>query len=586
MPDVFQEVAAALGKVGLNHPEPGGASRLVIEKPFGRDRESARELDTALHAVFAENQIYRIDHYLGKETVQNVLALRFANAIFEPLWSRNYIDHVQVTVAETVGVEKRGSFYEKAGALRDIVQNHVMQVLSLTLMEPPGTIDADGIRDEKVKALRSVVVPGVDQVANIAVRAQYDSGWVEGIAVPGYRQEEGVSRDSQTETYVALKLTVDNWRWAGVPIYIRTGKRLPKRVTEVALQFKAVPHLAFPKAAATGPQPQRSGYAHPARRGRDAALRCEGPGAGVHGARRAHGLLLRGCVPRRAAGRLRTAPARRHGRRPHAVHTQGRGRHRLGDSPAPARRLGQRRGAARRLCGRVLGTAPGRHPHRTRRTAMANAVAPPPGPAVRAGPSNRAGSPARAQSTTAPSWPRPGKNGTPALAKSSTALPELRRAADGREAATRTAVLTIVMVIGPKDDPVACAESVRSLGAHHPCRAVVLRADPDSTPVIDASATLWRASAAAAEGHPTFFEELHLHVGGQAASHLSSIVGPFILADLPVAMWFPADLPDPTDPLLRLASVLMVDTRSVGPAGRDRPLLPDIARARQPPACR
>ncbi len=279
VPDVFQEVAAALGKVGLNHPEPGGASRLVIEKPFGRDRESARELDTALHAVFAENQIYRIDHYLGKETVQNVLALRFANAIFEPLWSRNYIDHVQVTVAETVGVEKRGSFYEKAGALRDIVQNHVMQVLSLTLMEPPGTIDADGIRDEKVKALRSVVVPSVDQVANIAVRAQYDSGWVEGIAVPGYRQEEGVSRDSQTETYVALKLTVDNWRWAGVPIYIRTGKRLPKRVTEVALQFKAVPHLAFPKAAATGPQPQCSGYAHPAGRGRDAALRCEGPRA-------------------------------------------------------------------------------------------------------------------------------------------------------------------------------------------------------------------------------------------------------------------------------------------------------------------
>jgi glucose-6-phosphate 1-dehydrogenase len=255
VPDVFQEVAAALGKVGLNHPEPGGASRLVIEKPFGRDRESARELDTALHQVFAEDQIYRIDHYLGKETVQNVLALRFANAIFEPLWSRNYIDHVQVTVAETVGVEKRGSFYEKAGALRDIVQNHVMQVLSLTLMEPPGTIDADGIRDEKVKALRSVVVPGVDQVANIAVRAQYDSGWVEGNAVPGYRQEDGVSRDSQTETYVALKLTVDNWRWAGVPIYIRTGKRLPKRVTEVALQFKAVPHLAFPKAAATGLNP-------------------------------------------------------------------------------------------------------------------------------------------------------------------------------------------------------------------------------------------------------------------------------------------------------------------------------------------
>jgi glucose-6-phosphate 1-dehydrogenase len=255
IPEMFGEVARALGKFGLNQSEAGGFVRLVIEKPFGRDRATARELDAALHEVFEENQIYRIDHYLGKETVQNVLALRFANAIFEPLWSRNYIDHVQVTVAETVGVEKRGNFYETAGALRDIVQNHVMQVLSLTLMEPPGSIDAEGIRDEKVKALRSVVVPKPSDVPEIAVRAQYDSGWVGGNAVPGYRQEPGVSAQSQTETYVALKLTVDNWRWAGVPIYVRTGKRLPKRVTEVALQFKAVPHLAFPKEAALGLNP-------------------------------------------------------------------------------------------------------------------------------------------------------------------------------------------------------------------------------------------------------------------------------------------------------------------------------------------
>jgi glucose-6-phosphate 1-dehydrogenase len=255
IPEVFGEVAKALGKVGLNEPEPGGSARLVIEKPFGRDRQTARDLDHTLHEVFEEDQIYRIDHYLGKETVQNVLALRFANAIFEPLWTRNYIDHVQVTVAETVGVEKRGSFYESAGALRDIVQNHVMQVLSLTLMEPPSSTDAEGIRGEKVKALRSVVVPRPADVPNIAVRAQYDSGWVEGNAVPGYRQEDGVSAQSQTETYVALKLAVDNWRWAGVPIYVRTGKRLPKRVTEVALQFKAVPHLAFPREAALGLNP-------------------------------------------------------------------------------------------------------------------------------------------------------------------------------------------------------------------------------------------------------------------------------------------------------------------------------------------
>jgi glucose-6-phosphate 1-dehydrogenase len=246
VPAVFDKVAAGLGAAGLHQPtHPDAAVRLVIEKPFGRDLQSARELDTSLHQTFAESQIYRIDHYLGKETVQNVLALRFANAIFEPLWNRSYIDHVQITVAESIGVEKRGGFYERAGALRDIVQNHVMQVLSLTLMEPPASIGAQGIRDEKVKALRSVVIPSPDQVLTDAVRAQYDSGWSEGVAVPAYRQEEDVDPNSQTETYVAVKLYVDNWRWAGVPIYIRTGKRLPKRVTEVALQFQGVPHLAF-----------------------------------------------------------------------------------------------------------------------------------------------------------------------------------------------------------------------------------------------------------------------------------------------------------------------------------------------------
>jgi glucose-6-phosphate 1-dehydrogenase len=249
VPSVFATVAGGLGGVGLNQPpKPGAAVRLVIEKPFGRDLQSARQLDTALHQTFAESQIYRIDHYLGKETVQNVLALRFANAIFEPLWNRSYLDHVQITVAESLGVEKRGGFYERAGALRDIVQNHVMQVLSLTLMEPPGSIDAQGIRDEKVKALRSVVIPTPEAVLTDVVRAQYDSGWSEGVAVPAYRQEVDVDPHSETETYMAMKLYVDNWRWAGVPFYIRTGKRLPKRLTEVALQFQGVPHLAFGRA--------------------------------------------------------------------------------------------------------------------------------------------------------------------------------------------------------------------------------------------------------------------------------------------------------------------------------------------------
>ncbi|HET9732892.1 MAG TPA: glucose-6-phosphate dehydrogenase [Acidimicrobiales bacterium] len=244
VPDMFGVVANALGEHGMAKPEKGFA-RLVIEKPFGRDGASAAALDTDLHGAFDEDQIYRIDHYLGKETVQNVLALRFANAIFEPVWNRRYVDHVQVTVAESIGVEHRGAFYETAGALRDIVQNHVMQILGLTLLEPPATVDATGIRDEKVKLLRAVEVMTPDEVVGRVVRGQYDTGWVEGKEVPAYRQEPDVSPDSSTDTFVAMRLAVDNWRWAGVPIFVRTGKRLPKRVTEVALRFQRVPHLPF-----------------------------------------------------------------------------------------------------------------------------------------------------------------------------------------------------------------------------------------------------------------------------------------------------------------------------------------------------
>jgi glucose-6-phosphate 1-dehydrogenase len=253
---VFEPIVDALGAAGLNRPaSPSSSVRIVIEKPFGHDLASARQLDAVLHRSFDECQIYRIDHYLGKETVQNVLALRFANAIFEPIWNRRYIDHVQITVAESLGVEHRGSFYETAGALRDIVQNHVMQVLSLTLMEPPATVGPTDIRDEKVKALRAVKPAAIDAIATSVVRAQYQAGRSEGRPVPGYREEEGVDPNSSTETYVAMKLTVDNWRWAGVPIYIRTGKRLPKRVTEVALQFQGVPHLSFAAREAQGLHP-------------------------------------------------------------------------------------------------------------------------------------------------------------------------------------------------------------------------------------------------------------------------------------------------------------------------------------------
>jgi glucose-6-phosphate 1-dehydrogenase len=246
IPSVFGLVASALAEHACTRPGEGGAfARVVVEKPYGRDLESAIALDEKMHAAFDESQIYRIDHYMGKETVQNVLALRFANAIFEPIWNRRYISQVQVTVAESLGVEHRGGFYETAGALRDIVQNHVMQVLALTLMESPTSTDADRIRDEKVKLLHAIDIPTPDESVDKSVRGQYAAGVVDGRPVAGYRQEEGVAPESQTETYLALRLRVENWRWAGVPIFVRTGKRLPARVTEVALTFRQVPFLLF-----------------------------------------------------------------------------------------------------------------------------------------------------------------------------------------------------------------------------------------------------------------------------------------------------------------------------------------------------
>ncbi len=246
IPSVFGLVAGALATHACVGPDTDERFiRVVVEKPYGRDLDSAVALDEKMHAAFDESQIYRIDHYMGKETVQNVLALRFANAIFEPIWNRRYVEQVQVTVAESIGVEHRGGFYETAGALRDIVQNHVMQVLALTLMESPTSTDADRIRDEKVKLLQAIDIPTPDEAVDKSVRAQYGPGVINGEKVLGYRQEQDVSPDSMTETYLALRLRVENWRWSGVPVYVRTGKRLPARVTEVVLTFRQVPFLLF-----------------------------------------------------------------------------------------------------------------------------------------------------------------------------------------------------------------------------------------------------------------------------------------------------------------------------------------------------
>lgn len=229
-----------------NYLEPTeGWHRVVVEKPFGHDLTSARELIAEMAEILTERQIYRIDHYLGKETVQNVLAFRFANILFDPVWNRQYVDNVQITAAESLGIEGRAGYYEGAGALRDMVESHLLQLLTVVAMEPPAFFNGNAVRDEKVKVLRTVVPPTGSGVGIHAVRGQYAPGFVGGQPVPGYHEEKGVAPDSTTETYVALRLGIDNWRWSGVPFYLRTGKRLPRRVTEVAVEFKRVPHLMF-----------------------------------------------------------------------------------------------------------------------------------------------------------------------------------------------------------------------------------------------------------------------------------------------------------------------------------------------------
>ncbi len=244
-PNFFGEVVRQLGALGLTNEANGQWRRVIIEKPFGSDLESARALNAELKQTLDERQIYRIDHYLGKETVQNIMVFRFGNGIFEPIWNRRYIDHVQITAAETVGVEKRGGYYETSGAMRDMVPNHLFQLVSLTAMEPPISFDANAVRDEQAKVLHAIAPILPEEVLTRTVRGQYGEGELNGERVLAYRQEQQVEPNSTTETYVALKLMIDNWRWAGVPFYLRTGKRLPKRVTEVAIQFKSAPLTLF-----------------------------------------------------------------------------------------------------------------------------------------------------------------------------------------------------------------------------------------------------------------------------------------------------------------------------------------------------
>jgi len=245
-PEVYPHIVEQLGRAGLARPSSANSwVRIIIEKPFGRDLATAKELNQIVLNVFEEKQVYRIDHYLGKDTVQNLLVLRFSNGIFEPLWNRNYVDCVQITAAETLGVERRGGFYETTGALRDMIQSHVLQLTSLVAVEPPSSFDATSVQNEKLKVLQSIRPFDLEMVAQSVVRGQYAPGQLDGKPLPGYREEPGVSATSRTETFVAARLLIDNWRWAGVPFYLRTGKRLAKRSTEIMIQFRCAPHIVF-----------------------------------------------------------------------------------------------------------------------------------------------------------------------------------------------------------------------------------------------------------------------------------------------------------------------------------------------------
>ena len=356
-PNAFAPIARQLGRTGLLKEEHGAWRRLVVEKPFGTDLASAKALNDELLKIVTEHQIYRIDHYLGKETVQNILVLRFANGMFEPIWNRHHIDHVQITVDEKLGVGTRGSFYDATGALRDMVPNHLFQLLSLVAMEPPARFDAHTVRSEKAEVLAAIVTQSEADALKNSVRGQYTGGKVGDTEIADYRQTKDVKPDSTTETYAALKLTIDNWRWAGVPFYLRTGKALGLKRTEVAIKFRRGAVCDVQLHPDRGVGGELSGDRHRAHRRHHAAIQHQGAGTDDHHRRRRNEVSLQGLFQGRARHRLRDAALRLHDRRQHPVSARRQRRSRLAGGAAVPRCVeeGRRQG-------------PGNLPGRQRRT--------------------------------------------------------------------------------------------------------------------------------------------------------------------------------------------------------------------------